>query len=354
MSVLMNLLGIRKIKTPVFYNEFSEENENLNDLIDLKEKVKSDKRDYIERDIELFESRIQGEKNVYLELKNSSIPMICLNNIRIQDGEYVAQLDFIVITAQFIMILETKQLNGDIYVNESGEFIRYIRDDDGEVIKKEEIPSPVEQNDRHMRIVRNMLINEGVISRVLITSGAVIGNKDSIINRSKAPIKVKSKIFECDKLTNIIKEKINYYKNDTNIYEDKMKEIAEFFINKSNAINYDYMNKYSLTEEDFMEQQPFEEFEDYEDREVINESAVTLVENVKVKTHEDLSNELKRYRMRKSREEKIKPYFIYNNEMLEEIIRLNPDNKKELIQIRGFGPVKIEKFGQDIINILKG
>ena len=33
MSVLMNLLGIRKIKTPVFYNEFSEVLKKYDDSI---------------------------------------------------------------------------------------------------------------------------------------------------------------------------------------------------------------------------------------------------------------------------------------------------------------------------------
>ena len=40
--------------------------------------------------------------------------------------------------------------------------------------------------------------------------------------------------------------------------------------------------------------------------------------------------------------------------MIEEIIKLNPDNKKKLIQIIGFGPSKIDKYGQDIIDILRG
>ena len=49
----------------------------------------------------------------------------------------------------------------------------------------------------------------------------------------------------------------------------------------------------------------------------------------------------------------MKPYFVYNNEMMEEIIKMKPKNEEELIAIRGFGPVKIEKYGQDIIDIIK-
>lgn len=55
-----------------------------------------------------------------------------------------------------------------------------------------------------------------------------------------------------------------------------------------------------------------------------------------------------------ARVEKVSPYFIYNNATLEEIIKLNPKNKKELIKIRGFGPVKVEKYGDSIIDIMNG
>ncbi|MBO5131399.1 MAG: NERD domain-containing protein [Romboutsia sp.] len=37
--------------------------------------------------------------------------MICLHDIRIEKDDYVAQLDFVLVTAEFIMILEAKKLN---------------------------------------------------------------------------------------------------------------------------------------------------------------------------------------------------------------------------------------------------
>lgn len=39
---------------------------------------------------------------------------------------------------------------------------------------------------------------------------------------------------------------------------------------------------------------------------------------------------------------------------MEEIIKLNPKDKNELINIKGFGPVKSEKYGEDIVNIING
>jgi superfamily II DNA helicase RecQ len=62
---------------------------------------------------------------------------------------------------------------------------------------------------------------------------------------------------------------------------------------------------------------------------------------------------LKEYRYKKSRDEGIKPYFIFNNAQMEELIRERPRTKSELTNIAGFGEVKAEKYGQDILSILE-
>lgn len=110
-----------------------------------------------------------------------------------------------------------------------------------------------------------------------------------------------------------------------------------------------------------MEQKTEEEIEEKIQEDVCNEKVIDEVAtavldevNEKVKSYDELFNALKEYRLNKSREEKVKPYFIYNNEMMEEIIKLKPKTKEELISIKGLGPVKIEKYGQDIVDIIIG
>lgn len=48
-----------------------------------------------------------------------------------------------------------------------------------------------------------------------------------------------------------------------------------------------------------------------------------------------------------------KNYLIYTNQTIDELIRLKPKTKHELIQIKGFGENKIEKYGTKIIEIFK-
>lgn len=63
--------------------------------------------------------------------------------------------------------------------------------------------------------------------------------------------------------------------------------------------------------------------------------------------------ELKKYRLNKSREENIKPYFIFNDNQMNELIDNKVLTKEQFIEQKGFGLVKYEKYGEDILSILK-
>ena len=65
-----------------------------------------------------------------------------------------------------------------------------------------------------------------------------------------------------------------------------------------------------------------------------------------------LFKELKDYRLRKSREENIKPYYIYNNLQLKDLIVKMPKTIQEIQLVDGFGEWKAKKYGCDILEIL--
>jgi superfamily II DNA helicase RecQ len=63
--------------------------------------------------------------------------------------------------------------------------------------------------------------------------------------------------------------------------------------------------------------------------------------------------ELREYRIVKSREERIKAYYIYNNAQMEQIIAEMPETYGELMQIKGFADKNCSKYGDAIIDIVK-
>ena len=85
-----------------------------------------------------------------------------------------------------------------------------------------------------------------------------------------------------------------------------------------------------------------------------NAETVDVGEKFSEKTSniDDVRQRLKVWRLEKSRSEGYKPYYIFNDAQMEDLIEKNPKSKEELLKVSGFGAVKVEKYGEDILKIL--
>lgn len=181
----------------------------IESLLNFMRRVKDkEKRKKIFKDVMLFKYGLEGEKSVMFELKNSFMPMHIFHNIQITDGEPTAQIDFIIITLHFIMVLETKQLMGDIEVTSEGEFIRYFRTKSGKYYKKEAIYSPINQAERHSNLIRSILKKKGIINNFPVIPMVVLANSKSIINKGNASTDIAEKVCRVDQLIKRIQELI--------------------------------------------------------------------------------------------------------------------------------------------------
>lgn len=76
-------------------------------------------------------------------------------------------------------------------------------------------------------------------------------------------------------------------------------------------------------------------------------------EFIYVNTNKDLYDRLKELRSFYAKKEKIIPYKILSKNTLKEISGRYPINEEQLKDITGIGPVKIKKYGEDILNLVK-
>lgn len=67
----------------------------------------------------------------------------------------------------------------------------------------------------------------------------------------------------------------------------------------------------------------------------------------------ELFDKLKAWRRERAREEGIKPYIIFSDASLIEIANKLPKTKEDLMNIRGVGEKKIDKYGEEILNFIK-
>lgn len=74
--------------------------------------------------------------------------------------------------------------------------------------------------------------------------------------------------------------------------------------------------------------------------EILNEDEAKILESLKL------------WRTERAKEDNLPAYMIATNSELYSIAKFKPAKKEELIELKGFAEKKIEKFGDEIINIL--
>ena len=334
------------LKKPHFYKADSDAKKQLERLQQLYTTAPDRVKPQIERDMKLLAYGIAGEESVAFELNNSYLPIIVLHDLRLEHEGLSAQIDYLIITTKFCLIVECKNLFGNLEVNSRGEFIRELAFNGTR--KKEGIYSPITQNVRHMEMIKALRLGNkrNPLMRAALEksfgdfhrSVIVLANPKTVINLKHAPKNVKDQIIRSDQLIEYIKRLIRENK-DLASSEKDMYEMAEFFagVHKENPV--DYREKYFI--DGGVGQ---------------SEAIVDREENagVEVRIEETpLYQALKQYRYETSKAEGIKAFYVYNNAQLEALIAARPQNLEDLRKVSGFGEVKCEKYGEGILRIFE-
>ncbi|MDD3225217.1 MAG: HRDC domain-containing protein [Clostridium sp.] len=228
---------------------------------------------------------------------------------------------------------------GDIEITNNGDFIKHFKGPNGKTYKKEGMYSPIVQNERHVEIIRDILKAEKYFGKSdfgIIKHVVNISNPRTVINSRYAKKEIKKHIIKHDQLIIRMKELHNANKDGHWFTEECMYKVANSLLKFNGTYTIDYKKKYGISIEN---KKSNENKDAAKDINLIKESS--------------LYKELKKYRLIKSREENIKPYFLYNNLQLEALIKAKPRTIEELKSINGFADIKCEKYGADIIKIVK-
>lgn len=343
MSIIEKFNGFDMIKDTLFLKDFNKENPNLKKLEDILKTISDTKtKKLIEKDISLIKWGLEGENNVYFELKNSLLPMICLHDIRIQIGDLSAQIDFLILTNKFFYIFETKHLVGDIRINEEGDFIRVTRDEDGN-IKEEGMYNPVTQGNRHVRILKKFLENKNILTipDFPIKSIAVLANPKTILDKENAPGHIKDNIYRYDQIVHFLQNEFHNNSYEIMISDSKLDFISCEILKNHNPVEYDYESKYKLEELKAVESSRNSNF--------INDCDILL----DYKDSQDkIKSELKKLRKIKAKEYSVKAYELFNNKQLDLLINHLPKTLIELNYLNIIPKKGSSLIGNNIIEII--
>lgn len=328
-----------KLDKPIFLKEDSNTDEYISKLKELQEKLSGKNKEKIDLEIKLAAIGQYGEKTIAFELMNSGMPMYILHDIHLEIDGLTAQIDYLVITRKVNFIIECKNLIGNITIDREGNFIRDYKVGKWKI--KEGIYSPITQNARHMEVLRQ--IRKQSKSNILLKfmfdkffdenykSIVVLANPKTILNDRYAKKDISDMIIRADQLIKYIKD-INNKSDSLALSDKEMKDFALEILNLHTPSKSDYTKKYE---------------------ELLKKSSKEPGLNIdKYADKESLYIKLKSFRLEKSRQENIKAYYIFTDAQLENLINKLPRSKSELKNIPGFGKVKVEKYGDMIIEII--
>lgn len=163
--------------------------------------------------------------------------MYILHDIRLEDGDRSAQIDFLVVTRKLIFVIESKHLIGDIEIDENNGFIRSYEYYGKKV--REGFYSPVTQNQRHLQLIHDVVMNhkKNAIMRLAFDhwfsdyyqSLVVLANPKNCIRNYSKDKQISQQVIRADQLISTIKKMNRNAKIDSSNQKDCLK-IAENFM----------------------------------------------------------------------------------------------------------------------------
>ena len=236
-----------RLKEPVFLKEDSNAERELAQLKELKESAAGEVAEEIDLRIRLVEAGIWGENTIRFELANSHIPMYILHDLYLEHEGLSAQIDYLLVTRGAVFVLECKNLQGNIEINSSGDFVRTFTY--GSRTKKEGIYSPITQNRRHLELIKQIRAAEktNALSKMMFERGfyqsyrslVVLSNPKTVLNAKYAKKEVRQQVIRADQLAEHIRTVCA--DPDAPSFSDKdMEELARFFLSRHREQATDY------------------------------------------------------------------------------------------------------------------
>ena len=214
---------------PLFLNEGTSQFElELKKLEAIAPLVADDDRERIERDIRLYRAGIAGEQRIAFELCNSHYPLVFIHDLHLGFEGTEAQIDYLVVTPCNTIVIECKNMVGDIEINRDGAFIRTFGK--GVRRRREGIYSPITQNKRHVELLKAIVRSQRgkaiqFAQQFFLDdyyhSVVVLANDKSLLLGSEAPDEVRRQVIRADQLI----EQTNSQAQE--IYDSAMNEAGQ-------------------------------------------------------------------------------------------------------------------------------
>ena len=213
-------------------------------------------RKRIEQELRNIQAGIRGEDEAAYEMKvhyGDSANWMIIHDLRIEHGGLVAQIDHLIMNRWLEMwVCESKHFSEGVAINEHGEFSSFFSS------KPYGVPSPIEQNNRHILILKR-LFDSGAVklpTRLGFTikpnlKSLVLVSKRARISRPKANITGLDAIIKNDMLFKTIDKSVD----DANplvmakiVGKDTIENLAREIAKLHKPVEFNWHAKFGLEE----------------------------------------------------------------------------------------------------------
>lgn len=219
------------------------------------EKIPLHKKQQIEVELRNQLVGIETEKQAAYEIDFYFAPskkISVIHDLRLKINGRVAQIDHLLINRGLeVYVLETKTFNSGLTINERGEFSTMIAG------KMMGIESPVEQNARHIAVLKDAFKEIGLPKRLGISMSPtfhsiVLVSPKAIINRASGS--ADATVIKLDQFYSWYMEKLTHLaaSDITDIFKlvsvDTAKGLSECLCELHQPVRVDYIRKFSVAE----------------------------------------------------------------------------------------------------------
>lgn len=218
------------------------------------ERVSAEKKKLLEKQLRNLSIGIATEKQAAFEIDFYAAPsknLFVIHDLRLEINGRVAQIDHVLMNRLLeVFVLETKSFSTGLAINDRGEFSTFY---DG---KEVGIPSPVEQNARHISVLKDAFKAIGLPKRLGITlqpsfHSVILVSPKALINRPNIE-NFDASIIKLDQFFSWYNEKMNAVslKDTVGIFKvcssETVKSLGEKLLSLHKPAYVDYIKSFDL------------------------------------------------------------------------------------------------------------
>lgn len=310
--VMRAIRDTEELTTPLVIKEGTE---SIIQLEQYKEELANNPSEALAKKVKLIDLGNKGEAQVLFELKNAFLPLHILHDLQIVHNELTAQIDFVVLTRKFILLVEVKNYFGNIVVNAKDEFLRCVYQG-SRLVFQEGFYSPLRQVERQAEVLSGYLIAQGLIDKLPVRYVVVFSNNKTILDTTAASEMVQQQVMRTDGLVSYIKQALTD-KSPVYLLDNHMTEISAAIKAAHNVV------------------------------------PVEQKVNVEPINDQTLAQAIKAWRLATATAQGKKAFQIFSNKTLDDLLDKKPCTRNELFEVYGLGEAKVALYGEELLQIMR-